>query len=134
VAPALVVGVEAGFPTGHVPLGLGDGAYELTPNLALLKDFGYILVQGNFGWTKQVSAPRESLWNYGWAVSAPVVRNKLYLLAEIQGDWRSPNHTTLGPGVKYYITEKITTGASVPIGLNSNTEAWGIVTQFQIEF
>jgi hypothetical protein len=55
-------------------------------------------------------------------------------VAEIQGDWGSPNHTTLGPGIKYYLSDKFTAGLAVPVGLNGNTERWGIVTQFQMEF
>jgi hypothetical protein len=37
--PALVLGLETTFPTANRTLGLGDGAYELAPNLALLKQF-----------------------------------------------------------------------------------------------
>jgi hypothetical protein len=132
--PAVVLGLEAVFPTGNRKLGLGAGAYALAPNLALLKDFGPFCVQGNFAWAKPVNARRADLWTYGWAVSAPLIRNKVYLLAEIQGDWGSPNHTTLAPGIKYYFTDKFTVGLAVPVGLNKNTEGWGIVTQFQIEF
>jgi hypothetical protein len=132
--PALVLGLETTFPTGKRTLGLGDGAYELAPNLALLKEFGPICVQGYFGWDKQVSAQRTDMWTYGWAISAPLVKDKLHLLTEIQGDWGSPNHTTLAPGIKYNFTDKLTAGLAVPVGLNKNTEGLGIVTQFQIEF
>jgi hypothetical protein len=97
--PALVLGVEATFPTGNRTLGLGDEAYELAPYLALLKQFGPICVQGNVAWDKQVSAQCTDERTYGWAVSTPLVRDKLHLLAEIQGDWGSPNHTTFAPGI-----------------------------------
>jgi hypothetical protein len=132
--PALVLGLETTFPTGNRTLGLGDGAYELAPNLALLKQFGPLCVQGNFAWEKQVSGQREDIWTYGWAVSIPLVKDKLNLLTEIQGDWGRPNHTTVAPGIKYNFTDNFTVGVAVPVGLNKNTEAWGIVSQFQIEF
>jgi hypothetical protein len=132
--PALVVGLETEFPTGNQKLGLGDGAYELTPFLALLKSYGPFCLQGNFGWSKQINGPHENFFNYGCALSAEMVKHKLYLLSEIQGDWRAPNHTTVAPGIKYYFFDNITLGAAVPIGLNSNTGRLGIVTQFQIEF
>ena len=132
--PALVIGVEATFPTGNQRYGLGDGAYELAPSLALLKEIGPVCVQGNFAWSKQISAQHADQWTYGWCVSTPLVKRKVYVLTEIQGDWGSPNHTTLGPGIEYYFSEKVTAGLSIPIGLNSNTHEWGIVTQFQVEF
>jgi len=132
--PALVPGLEVTFPTGNRAHGLGEGAYELAPNLALLKQFGPFCVQGNFAWSKPVSAPRADVWTYGWAVSAPLVRDKLHLLAEIQGDLGSPNHTTLAPGIKYNLTGKLTAGLAVPSGLNKNTAGWGMVSQFQIDF
>ena len=60
--PAVVLGLETQFPTGNQHLGLGTGAYELTPYVALLKDFGPLLVQGNVGWSKQVTGNREDAW------------------------------------------------------------------------
>ncbi|HWW01485.1 MAG TPA: hypothetical protein VNZ64_17440 [Candidatus Acidoferrum sp.] len=54
VMPALVIGVEAGFPTGNQNLGLGEGAYQFAPFVALLKDFGPFCLQGNVAWSKQV--------------------------------------------------------------------------------
>ncbi len=132
--PALVLGLVTTFPTGNHTLGLGDGAYELTPYVALLKQFGPVCVQGNFGWEKHISAPYADMWTYGWALSTPLIKDKLNVLAEIQGDWGSPNHTTVAPGIKYNFTDKFTIGLALPVGLNRNTEGWGIVTQFQIEF
>jgi hypothetical protein len=132
--PAVVLGLETQFPTGNQHLGLGTGAYELTPYVALLKDFGPLLVQGNVGWSKQVTGNREDAWVYNWAASVPVYRRKLYLLTEINGDWGRPNHAAISPGIKYLFSEKFSVGVAAPIGLNRNSEAWGTVTQFQIEF
>jgi hypothetical protein len=62
----------------------------------------------------------------------PGLKNKLRALVEIEGDWGRPNHTTLGPGLEYFFTDKITAGVSVPVGLNKNTDSWGIATPLQI--
>ena len=132
--PAVVLGLETQFPTGNPHLGLGTGAYELTPYVALLKDFGPVLVQGNVGWSKQVTGNGEDAWVYNWAASVPVYRRTLYLLTEINGDWGRPNHAAISPGIKYLFSEKFSVGVAAPIGLNGNTEAWGTVTQFQFEF
>jgi hypothetical protein len=133
-APAIVLGEETAFPSGNQHLELGEGAYALRPYLATLKQLGPICVQGNIGWERQVTAAHEDAWTYGLAVSTPIIKEKLHALVEIQGDWGAPNHTTLAPGLKYYVSEKFTVGLAVPVGLNSNTSEWGLISQFQIEF
>lgn len=132
--PALVVGIEAGFPTGNQNSGLGEGAYEMAPFVGLLKDFGPVCLQGNFGWSKEITGARTDRVTYGWALSVPIEARKLYLLAELQGDFGSPNHVTIAPGVKYLVCDNFSLGLAGPLGLNSHTETWGIVTQFQFEF
>jgi hypothetical protein len=132
--PAVVLGVQTVFPTGDHSLGLGEGAYELTPYVALLKEFGPLLVQGDIGWSKQVTGERKAAWTYNWAAALPVYRRNLYLLTEINGDFGCPNHAAVAPGLKYLFSDRFSAGAVVPIGLNRQTEAWGVVTQFQFEF
>ena len=131
--PAVVLGLEAQFPTGNEHLGLGTGAYELTPYVALLKDFGPLLLQGNVGWSKQVTGNQEAASVYNWAIAVPAYRRELYLLTEINGDWGRPNHAAIAPGIKYLFSAKFSVGVAAPVGLNKNTAAWGIVTQFQYE-
>ena len=132
--PAVVLGLQTVFPTGDHRLKLGEGAYELTPYVALLKEFGPLLVQGDIGWSRQVTGERKAAWTYNWAAAVPVYRRNLYLLTEINGDWGSPNHVAVAPGFKYLFSDRFSAGAVVPIGLNRHTEAWGLVTQFQFEF
>jgi len=132
--PAVVLGLEAQFPTGNEHLGLGTGAYEFTPYVALLKDFGALLLQGNIGWSKQITGNQEGAFVYNWAASVPIYRRKLYLLTEINGNWGRPNYAAIAPGIKYLFSDKFSAGVAAPIGLNRNTAAWGIVTQFQYEF
>ena len=131
--PAVVFGLETQFPSGNAHLGLGTGAYELTPYVALLKDFGPLLVQGNTGWSKQVTGNGDAAWVYNWAALLPLYKRDLYLLTEINGDWGRPNHAAIAPGIKYLLSQKFSIGVAAPIGLNRNTEAWGVVTQFQFE-
>jgi hypothetical protein len=130
--PAVVVGLEAGFPTGNQDRELGEGAYELTPFVALLKDFGPFSIQGNFGWAWQVTAARQDQLNYNWAVAVPAFNRRLHFLAELNGDLGRLHSSTLAPGLKYNIKGETTIGLAVPIGLNSSAPNWGIVAQFQI--
>lgn len=132
--PAIVLGLETTFPSGSRSRGLGEGAFELMPYIALLKEFGPVLLQGDFDWSKQVSGHRSSSWPYNWAASMPVYQRRGYLLTELNGDWGRPNHAAIAPGFKYFFSDRFSAGAVAPIGLNRDTEAWGIVTQFQYEF
>lgn len=132
--PAVVLGVETVFPSGNHHIGLGEGAFELAPYIGLLKEFGPLLIQGDVGWSKQVSGERSSSWSYNWAASVPIHRQNLYALTELNGDWGSPNHAAISPGLKYLFSDRLSAGAVIPIGLNRHTEVWGIVTQFQFEF
>jgi Putative MetA-pathway of phenol degradation len=130
--PAIVVGLEAGFPTGNRERELGEGAYELTPSVALLKDFGPFNVQGNFGWARQVTGEREEQWNYNWALAVPLFKRKAHLLAELNGDWGHHPSNTFSPGFKYELKSETTIGLAIPIGISRGAPDWGIVAQFQI--
>ena len=131
-APALVIGLEADFPTGNQDRELGEGAYELTPFVALLKDFGRFSIQGNFGWAEQVTAARQDQWNYNWALAVPAFNRRLHFLAELNGDWGRVHSSTLAPGLKYNLKGETTVGLAIPVGLNGSAPNWGIVAQFQI--
>jgi len=129
--PAVIIGLEAGFPTGDRERELGEGAYELTPFVALLEDFGSFSVQGNFGWARQVTGAREDQWNYNWALAVPVLNHKLHLLAELNGDWGHRPSSTFSPGLKYQLRNETAVGLAVPIGLTRGAPDWGVVVQFQ---
>jgi hypothetical protein len=63
-----------------------------------------------------------------------VYQNKLYLLTEINGDWGRSTESAVAPGIKYLFSDKFSVGVAVPVGLNKNTDAWVVVTQFEFEF
>ncbi len=141
--PALVFGLEAGFPTGDVDRGLGEAAYELTPFLALLKDFDYFSVQGNVGWARQVAFSEHSseedlsaTWVSNWALAVPLRERRFHFLVELNGEWSEdePDTLSLAPGIKYCLTDEMFTAIAVPIGLNESSEDWGIINQFQFSF
>lgn len=54
--PALVLGLEAVFPTGSIRRGWGEGDYEFRPFLAALKMFGPLTLQGNLGWSRVLAS------------------------------------------------------------------------------
>lgn len=132
--PAVVVGLEAGFPTGDVNRRLGEGALELEPFVALLKDFQRFSLQGNFGWSTELNRDRDDRFTYNWALAVPLVGRKVHLMAEINGDWGREPQTSVAPGIKYNFTDNQFIAVGVPYGLNEHTPGWGLVTQFQFRF
>jgi hypothetical protein len=137
--PAVVLSLETTFPTGDEDRGLGEGAYELTPFLAVLQDIGPFCVQGNFGWSRQVSSSEgslESRWVYNWALAAAIPETPIYMLLELNGDWSddAPDRAAVAPGIKYLFLDNAFVALAVPIGLNRQTDAWGIVQQVQVNF
>lgn len=133
-SPAVVLGLGEQFPTGDKRRGLGGGAFELTPYVATLKEFGPLLLQGSVGWAKQVTGSRDAAWNYNWAASIPAYGKRLYFLTEINGNLGYPNDAAVAPGLKYRFSDKFSVGIAAPIGLNNHTDPWGLVTQFQFDF
>ena len=130
--PAVIIGLEAGLPTGDRERELGEGAYELTPFVALLKDFGSVSVQGNFGWARHVTGAREDQWNYNWALAVPAFKHKAHFLVELNGDWGHEPRCSFSPGFKYQLKSETEIGLAVPLGLSGSAPDWGIVAQFQI--
>lgn len=139
MVPAVVLGLENAFPTGDADKGTGEGAYEMTPFIALAKDFGALSIQGNVGWSKQVDGGEQAeSCVYNWALAVPVFDKRLYLLAEVNGDCggsNSPDRAAFAPGIKFnWNHEKAFVALAVPVGLNKNTDDWGLVMQFQFKF
>ena len=138
--PALVLGIEAAFPTGSVRRGLGAGAYELRPFLAALKVFGPVVLQGNIGWSR-VLASRSRIHGEsivgGISISAPLIARKLYGFAELSGSkvvnrWESI--VTVAPGLKWLWSDGTSVTVALPIPLSGNGLGFGIVTQFERGF
>ncbi len=132
--PAVVVGLEATFPTGDDDRELGEGAFEVEPFVALLRDFGRFSLQGNFGWSKALNRGHDDRFTYSWALALPLIARAVHVLAEINGDWGREPQSAAAPGIKYNLSPEMFVGAAVPLGLNRHTPDWGIVTQFQIGF
>jgi hypothetical protein len=134
VLPAVVLGLETSFPTGDSRRGLGEGAYEISPFFALLKEIGPVCVQGNCGWARQLDVSRENRFTYGWALSTSVLEGRVHFLAEIQGEAGPTSQVSVAPAFKLKLLDGLTFGLAVPFGLNRNTADWGVVSQFQIDF
>jgi len=138
--PAVTLGLEAEFPTGDAEAEVGERAYELTPSLALLKDFGAFSIQGNIGWSVAVPTNEEKrtqTFVYNWALAVPVWNKKVYYFAEINGAVGlnyAKHPIALSPGVKYFLTDSFSLAVAVPVGLTHSADAWGTVTQAQVSF
>lgn len=138
--PALVLGLEAEFPTGSVRRELGEGNYEATPFLAALKTFGPVVVQGNIGWS-QVVASRNGQHEQnivgGISVAAPIIERKLYGFAEVSGRKvinRADSITTVAPGLKFLWSGETFVAVAMPIPVRGAARGIGVVTQFQWGF
>jgi len=135
--PGIVLGAEAGMPTGSVSRDTGEGIWELTPYVALVKDFGCVSLQGNAGRSLSLAtAGGEPVhrYEYNWALAVPLHHRGIQLLGEINGltgSRRDPGQAAVSPGVHIPLARTVFVGAAVPIGLNAGAPAFGIVFQFQ---
>jgi hypothetical protein len=131
---ALVLGFEATMPTGDAHRELGEGTHEIEPFLALLRDFGPLCLQGNFGWSKQLGGDRRERFTYNWAVSSPLLEGRLHLLLELNGDAGPSHPSSISPGLKWNLSEDAFAAIATPIGLNDGAPDWGVVVQFKVGF
>jgi hypothetical protein len=138
-SPALVLGIEAEFPTGSVRRELGDGNYELTPFLAALKTIGVVVLQGNIGWSRVVASRNEEHEQNivgGVSLAAPLQR-RLYGFAELSGSKvlnRRESIVTLAPGLKWFWSNETFVAVALPIPVSGAGRGVGIVTQCQWGF
>jgi hypothetical protein len=138
--PALVLGMEAQFPTGSVRRQLGAGEYVLTPSLAGLKTFGPVVVQGSIGWSQVVASrngEHEQNMVGGISIAAPLIERKLYGFAELSGSKvinRAEWSTTVAPGLKWLWSDETFVAVALPIPVEGVGRGVGILTQFQWGF
>ncbi|HAT71379.1 MAG TPA: hypothetical protein DCS63_01005 [Elusimicrobia bacterium] len=133
-APAFVLGLEIGLPTGSEDRELGEGRVEYEPYLAFYKDLLWAIVQGNIGysydWHKGTGI------EYGLALAFPAGKS-LLLMAEMNGarDFEE-NETELyaTPGIKYEIKEGLGLGLGTPFGLTSGSFDRAVVIKAMFEF
>ena len=137
---AVVLGLEGGLPTGNEADELGEGAWELTPFVALLRDFGSWSLQGNAGWSTQLGAGSgdgESAWLCNVALATPEATSRFHFIAELNGAWSDSagaSPLSAACGAKWQVGEGGFFALAVPVGLNSDAEDWGVVTQYQFQF
>ncbi len=135
--PGVVLGAEAAMPTGSVARETGEGIWELTPYVGLVKDFGSFSLQGNAGRPFSLGTAGGQpvhRYDYNWALAVPLRHRGIQLLGEINGITASgeePGQAAFSPGVHIPLARTVFFGAAVPVGLNPGAPAWGIVFQFQ---
>ena len=140
--PAVVLGFEAGFPTGDEDKELGEGVFEFEPFISAVKDFEEFLVQVTLGWSFAVpehEGETQDTFSYEGVLAVPFCERKVHVLLELDGTVATDTDTgedelSVAPGVKYNFTPEVFVALAVPIGLNEETSDWGIVTQFQFGF
>jgi hypothetical protein len=139
--PAIVLGLESGFPTGDTARQLGEGTYELTPFVALLKNFSRVTLQGNVGVSNRiltsVADPDEErrAFTYNWTAAFPFRNKSIHLLAEVNGEVglnQGAQIVAFSPGFKYQFNDRMFLGIAIPVGLTRETKKIGVVVQFQV--
>lgn len=134
--PGFVLGLETAFPSGSTSKGLGEGAFEAAPFVAIVHASRWAVLQGNFGYSavhriRTTDASNQIFYNA--AVAFPLERLKACLLWEINGaHGPGGSQVALSPGLKYNLTPDRYLAVAFPIGLNSQTPRLGFVLQLQI--
>lgn len=136
--PAITIGWAAGWPTGSAEKGTGEGAVELHPFVALLRDFRSFRVQGDVGWSQTISNEEtEHAVPFNWAVALPLGRPRTAVMMEINGRVGLRNedsHVAIAPGIRHGVGNRASFALAVPIGIASSSDRWGIVSQWQVGF
>jgi hypothetical protein len=132
----LVLGVETAFPSGSAGRGLGEGVFEVSPFLAAVRTYRWVVLQGNFGYSvvhkTQITDASNKIF-YNGAAAFPLERINTDLLLEINGTHSSnAGQVAFSPGLKYNLTPDRCLAIAFPIGLNSQTPRLGVVLQFQV--
>ncbi|MDD2804612.1 MAG: transporter [Elusimicrobiales bacterium] len=133
-APALVLGLELGFPTGSEDKELGEGKMEYEPYVAFYKDLLWTIVQGNLGYSYDWH--KGTGLEYGLALAFPAGKSVL-LMAELNGarDFEAKETELYAtPGIKYEIKEGLGLGLGTPFGLTSGSFDRAVVLKAMFEF
>lgn len=135
-SPGFVLGVEMAFPSGDAKKGLGEGAFEAAPFLAIVYASRRVVLQGNSGYSaihKIQATDASNQFFYNAAIAFPFERLNACLVGEINGTHaQNGNRAALSPGLKYNLTPQRYLAIAFPVGLNSRTPRAGIVLQMQI--
>lgn len=138
IIPALVLGLEIGFPTNSLSGETEERAYELSPYIAFLKDFGQLNVQGNLAQSTEFPVSGGEVnyrTEFNIAFIYPVFGEKVNLLAELNNSWLTKEHNELwiAPGIKYNINDEQFLAFSVPVALNKQSSGFRLILQYQIQ-
>jgi len=135
-SPGIVLGLEMNFPSGSVNDGLGEGALEAAPFVALVQTAGRFVLQGNLGYSifhKVQETDARDQFFYNGALAFRLQHIRSFLLGEINGNRTATgSQIAFSPGMKYSFTPQRYLAIALPIGLNSQTPRMGIVLQMQI--
>lgn len=135
----LVLGVEGAAPVGGLAEGAGESAYEVTPFVALRRNLGVVIVQGNVGPSferKRGGGGTRTAAELNLAAMVPL-GPPVYAIAELNGRTASGGESAraaLAAGIKGALGDELWLGAAVPVGLTSAAERWGLVVQIQRGF
>ncbi|MDP3148092.1 MAG: hypothetical protein Q8N83_03075 [Ignavibacteria bacterium] len=136
--PAVVFGLEVGFPTNSLSEETEERAFELSPYIAFLKDFGQLCVQGNIARSTEfpVSGGEKNYrTDFNIAFSYPIFGEKVDVLAELSSSWLTMerNELFVSPGIKYNLNDEDCIALAVPLRLNNRRSNFRIIFQYQLE-
>ena len=126
--PALVLGMEAKFPTGQ-----GESGVEAGPFIAVFKQVHGLSLQGNIGLGLRHSGrEREYLRAYNGAVAIPLRHTGFALVGEVNAESsRSGTMRAFSPGVHYSLGKNRYVAFAWPISASQGSARAGLVFLFQ---
>lgn len=145
------VGFDIGFSTGDIDKELTEGFTEYEPFLILAKDFpnlnnSQIFTQVSIGFvdrTKNHADPDEDepeAHELNWNIGFFIPYQQLRITAEFNwktNEWNNSgeeNELFVTPGLVWDLPGTWELGVGVPIGLNSKSDNYRIITQLSYEF
>jgi len=136
--PAVVLGFEVGFPTNSFSKETEERAFELSPYIAFLKDFGQVSFQGNLSRAVELPVPggeKNYRTDFNIAFSFPIFEGKADVFAELSSSWLTmeQNELFVSPGIKYNLNDEDCIALAVPLSLNNQRSNFRIIFQYQLE-
>jgi len=134
--PAIVLGLEAEFPTNSFNNNEEESAYELSPYIASLKNFGELSVQGNLGRATEFPVSGEEnnhTTKFNIALSYPIFEGKAGVIAELNSSWSTleENTSIISPGIKYNFSDEHFLALAAPQRINSESTELRFIFQYQ---
>ena len=136
--PGVVIGLEVGFPTNSFGENSEERAFELSPYVAFIKEFGELIVQGNLARSTEfpVSGGEKNYrTDFNIVFAYPLFNGKIDILSELNSSWltHEKNKSSIAPGIKYNFNDEHFFALAVPVEVNNQNSNLRIIFQYQLQ-